>query len=98
MLDVIIRFLTFEVISTHPLIPWALATTWLILLISAFLSIASLDGSRFAKTMWGLLVVLLPIIGLFIYALRCLIQADWSILKPFLPQSRPNAKTLSKGH
>jgi len=30
------------------------------------------------------LILFLPLIGLGIYALRCLLKAEWTFLKPFL--------------
>lgn len=98
MLDVFTRFLTFEVISTHPVVPWAIGTTFLLLILSSILSITSLNIGRFAKTMWGLLIILLPIIGLFIYSLRCLCRSDWSILKPFFPKNAPAVKAFTDRH
>jgi hypothetical protein len=83
MLQVAIRFLTFDVISEHPVVYWGLAVVWLILLLAAVSSLRSLEISFGAKTAWMLLILLVPLVGLGIYALRCLFLGDWSFLKPF---------------
>lgn len=96
MLDVVIRFLTFDVVSTHPLIYWVIAGVWVLLLVASFLSLGSLEIESVAKISWGLLILLLPLVGLFFYALRCLIKGDWAFLKPLIPQSRQQGKILPK--
>jgi len=82
MLQVVIRFLTFDVVSEHPAVYWGLAAVWLILLIAAFSSVRSLEISAGAKVAWFLLILGVPLFGLGIYALRCLAKGDWSFLKP----------------
>jgi len=84
MLQVVIRFLTLNVISEHPAVYWGLATVWLILLVAAVSSLRSLEISFGAKAAWMLLILFLPVFGLGIYALRCQIKGDWSFLKPVL--------------
>jgi hypothetical protein len=84
MLQVVIRLLTFNVISEHPAIYWGLAVVWVILLVTAVASIRSLDLSRGGKIAWLLVVLVFPVLGLALYALRCLFRGDWSFLKPFL--------------
>jgi len=92
MLQVLIRFLTFNVMSEHPAVYWGLAAVWLILLLASVSSLRSQPLSMGAKLAWFALILFLPLIGLGIYALRCLFTAEWSFFKPFLaPQ-----KTLKK--
>ncbi len=62
----------------------ALGIIWVVLLITAFSSLRSLDISVWAKWMWFLFILGVPIMGLAIYAIRCLICADWSALKPLM--------------
>ena len=82
MIQVLIRFLTFNVVSDHPAVYWALAVVWLLLLLAAFSSIRSLPVSFGAKVGWFLVIILLPLVGLAAYAFRCLIRGNWSFLKP----------------
>jgi hypothetical protein len=92
MLQVLIRFFTFNVMSEHPAVYWGLAAVWLILLLASVSSLRSQPLSMGAKLAWFALILFLPLIGLGIYALRCLFTAEWSFFKPFLaPQ-----KTLKK--
>ena len=83
MLQVVIRFLTFDVVSEHPAVYWGLAAVWLLLLAGAVSSLRSLEISFGAKVAWMLLILFLPVFGLGIYAFRCLILGDWAFLKPF---------------
>lgn len=94
MLQVILRFLTFNVVSEHPAVYWGLLVVWLMLLTAAISSIRSLEISTGAKVFWIALILAVPIFGLGIYALRCLLSADWSFLKPLLAPPR-TAKKIS---
>jgi hypothetical protein len=92
MLQVLIRFFTFNVMSEHPAVYWGLAAVWLILLLAAVSSLRSLPISTGAKVAWFALIFLVPLIGLGIYALRCLIMTDWSFFKPFLVPPKTTQK------
>jgi hypothetical protein len=92
MLQVVIRFLTLEVITEHPVVYIGLGAVWLILLLAAAFSILAQRISRPWKAFWFLLVFFLPILGLAIYALRCLFLGDWSFLKPLLVPPSPARK------
>ncbi len=84
MLQVFIRFLTLNVVSEHPMVYTGLAAVWLLLLLAAFSSLRILEVPVGAKIAWTLLILCVPLVGLGIYALRCLVKADWGFLKPFL--------------
>jgi hypothetical protein len=84
MITVILRFLALNAVNTHPASYWALGFVWLILLVATFSSIRSLRIPIKAKISWVLFVLLVPVLGLFCYALRCLLQGDWSFLRPLL--------------
>ena len=84
MLQVLIRFFTFNVMSEHPAVYWGLAAVWLILLLASVSSLRSQPLSKGAKLAWFALILFLPLIGLGIYALRCLLKAEWTFMKPFL--------------
>lgn len=92
MLQIVFRFLTFNVVSEHWAVYWGLLAVWIILLVAAFSSIRSLEISLGAKIGWILVTLFIPIAGLGIYALRCLISADWSFLKPILAPPRTAKK------
>ncbi|MCB1076704.1 MAG: PLDc N-terminal domain-containing protein [Verrucomicrobiae bacterium] len=65
-----------------------LFVTWLILVAAAMMSLRSQEMSITAKWIWFAIIVALPIVGLAIYAIRCLFTADFSFLKFLLGPSK----------
>ena len=91
MVEVVVRFLNRDVMNFHPAIPWGIVGVWILLLVSFVSSIRSQEKMTLgAKWTWFLLVFLLPILGLFLYSVRCLFKGDWSFLKPLM-QSKSQA-------
>ena len=90
MRGVITRFLNLQVMNFHPAVYWGLLIIWVILLVAAFSSLREIEMSLGAKIAWFLVILFVPIIGLALYAVRCLIRSDWTFLKPLL-QSRSQA-------
>lgn len=89
MRGIITRFFTMDVLNIHPAVYWGLALIWVILLVAAISSLRSLRESGKVKVFWLAIILLIPIVGMAIYCIRCLVKADWSGLKPFLlPQNR----------
>ena len=82
MRSIVINFLSLEVLNLHPAIYWGLGGVWLLILISAFMSIRSLSINISAKVAWFLVIIAIPIFGLTAYALRCIFHGNWQILKP----------------
>jgi hypothetical protein len=96
MLQVVIRFLTLDVVSEHPAIYWGLGSVWLLLLLAAFSSLRRLDVPTKAKVLWFLFILGVPLAGLGCYAVRCLIKGDWGFLKPFFAPSRTANKVAPR--
>jgi hypothetical protein len=94
MQDVVLRFLTFQVVSIHPAIYVGLGGVWLMLLLTAFGSVRSERFGTVARTLWLLFIVLVPLVGLGLYAVRCLICGNWSFLKPILASPK-TARTIN---
>lgn len=92
MLPVVVRFLTLNVVSEHPAVYWGLLAVWLLLLVASISSVRSLEISISAKVTWLLIIVLIPIFGLGVYALRCFVKGNWSFLKPVLAPPRTARK------
>ena len=88
MIQVLTRFLTFNVVSEHPMVYWGMGAVWIFLLISAMMSLRALSITTFAKVSWFGLIFLIPIIGLAIYCANCLVKGDWSFLKTLIAQPR----------
>lgn len=95
MRAVVINFFHLEVLNLHPVVYWGLAAVWFLLLISAFMSVRSLPIPSGAKLVWSLIIVAIPIIGLAVYALRCLVSANWLILAPLFRSRHLDRQILS---
>jgi hypothetical protein len=80
MSDVLTRFFALEALNVIPEVYVALAGIWLWILIVNFFSIAGQQIPPWAKLIWVLVVTLLPILGVFLYCLFCLLRADYSYL------------------
>jgi hypothetical protein len=81
MRTVLQRFLTFNAENVVPEIYWALGLVYVILLAVA---ISSLVKSQISgKLAWLLLLLFVPIFGMYIYTLWALARADYSFLARF---------------
>ena len=92
MLQVFLRFLTFNVVSEHWAVYYGLLAVWIILVVAALFSLRSLEIPTGAKVAWLLVILFVPLFGLGFYSLRCLILGDWSFLKPVLAPPRTAKK------
>ena len=88
MRQVFIRFFTLDVVSEHPAVYWGLGAAWIILLLSALMSLRSLSISTSAKIAWFAVIFLVPIVGLASYCGYCLLKGEWSFLKILLAKPR----------
>ena len=87
MRNIVINFLSLDIKSVHPVVFWGLAIIWVLVLVSAFMSVRSLPTKTLVKVVWFVLIIAIPVLGLGIYALRCLVSANWQMFK-LLFQSR----------
>jgi hypothetical protein len=94
MRSIVTNFIQFNIQSMHDAVYWGVAAVWVMLLVSAFMSLRSLSIPFWAKFLWLIIIVTLPIIGLAIYTLFCLIKADWNFITPIF-QSRKMDKQIS---
>lgn len=97
MRGIVTHFLRLEVLNLHPMVYWGLAGVWLLLLLAAIASVRSLKISTAAKIVWLSLILALPILGLAIYALRCLACAKWEVLKPWFQSRRVDQELATAG-
>ncbi len=81
MRETIVRFFLIQPLNHHPLVYWGLLAVWLLMVGNCIASLRSQPMSLAAKWTWFLLIVLIPIIGMFFYLLLCLIKADYTFLK-----------------
>lgn len=91
MVDLLKRWLTFDAQNIIPEVWQALAVLWVALLIFSFTSVATLEISAAGKFFWLLIIICLPLLGLFLYCIRCLVRADYHQLE-FLFFRRRNSK------
>lgn len=96
MRGTIIRFLTLDVQITHPLIPWVLVAVWALLLAAAFSSLRQQTISATVRWSWFVAILVLPIVGLFAYTIRCLVINDWSFLKPLMQSRSDSVKSVNR--
>lgn len=94
MRGIVIHFLRLEVLNLHPMVYWGLAGVWILILVSAFISVRSLSISTGAKAGWFFLIIAVPILGLTTYSLRCLFKNDWRAFE-FLFHSRSLVRQIS---
>ncbi len=78
MTQIFQRFFKFEAITVSPVVWLGLGAVWILLIISAFGSLTTQSWSSGSKKAWGLAIVVVPIGGLFFYALASLLSADFS--------------------
>lgn len=94
MRSIVTNFIQFNILNMNPMVYWGLAVVWLMLLLSAFMSLRSLSTPFWAKFLWFIIIVALPIMGLALYALRCLFKADWYYITPLF-QTRKMDQQIS---
>jgi len=91
MREILIRFLSFEALNLIPEIYFALAAVWLLIVAITLVSISSQPIHLVAKLFLVLMVVALPMIGVLLYTIGCLIRADYSYFQQmglFLPTNK----------
>lgn len=82
MSSLVINIFRFEILNMHPAVYWGLGVIWLMMVVSAIMSVRSLPISEVKKFVWLLVIIAVPILGMAVYAFRCLLSANWDTLKP----------------
>lgn len=88
MLTSLIKFFTFAPDNVSAEVYWALGVIYLFLIIASILSIKKNVPNLATKLAWTLLVIVVPVIGIAVYCIRCLALADFSFLKQFSPGAK----------
>jgi hypothetical protein len=83
MLQVIINLLTFNALNTPPEIYAGLGAAWVLLMSAGIASVVTRKCLLVVKLVWLVLIVGLPVAGLLVYCIWCVISADYSFLKMF---------------
>lgn len=97
MRALVINFLSLDVLNLHPALYWGLAAVYFLIFVSAFMSVRSLAISTGAKVAWLLIIIVIPILGLAVYALRCIFKANWNAFKPLFQSRRIDPPHASAG-
>jgi hypothetical protein len=93
MRETLFRFLTLEPMNADPKILWVMAGIWVLLIFNCIASLRYGALSQAARWSWFLIIVLLPIVGMTLYLLRCIFRADYSFLKFVLgPPKKVNSQ------
>lgn len=95
MRQVITNFLTGNPENISEPVYWAMGMIYLLLLSVSLASVYSRSRGIVSLLAWGLLVIFLPVMGIALHCLRCLIVADYQFLKQFGLNPMKN-KTLSE--
>lgn len=89
------RFITLDARNIIPEVYVGLLFIYAALLLTTLNSIRTQSISRARKFIWGLFILLVPIGGMAIYAISCLITADHSFLRSIgLIRSTVNSKSI----
>lgn len=75
------RFITLDARNIIPEVYYGLLFIYAALLFTTLNSIHSQDISPAGKMLWTLFVIVTPIAGMALYAMRCLLTADHSFLR-----------------
>lgn len=96
MRETLFRFFTFEPMNPQPMVLWIMAGIWLLLVVNCITSLRHLTIGVGARWAWLLIIVLLPIVGMTLYLLRCIFRADYSFLKFVLGPPKKVQRELVK--
>lgn len=83
MITVLIRLLTLNAANVIPEVIWALCGIYVLAVLVTLTSVWVTVSGTGSKVGWSLVAILIPFLGVVLYCLRCLTQADLSMLKQF---------------
>ena len=88
MLQTVVNWLTFDIQNLIVEVWWCVAALWLALLLIAVFDVVASSLRIWEKTIWLVLIVLLPFAGLAAYCIACLLRAEYYMID-FLFKKRP---------
>ena len=92
MIQLVLRFLTFNAQNLIPEVWVILVVLWVGLVFFSVTSVVSLNISASGKVFWLALIVILPIFGLFIYCIRCIIRSESPVFRSVPPRNKAKAR------
>ena len=96
MRETLLRFFLVQPLNVHPLVYWGLAVVWIVMILNCAASLRQQPISMAARWTWLILIIALPIAGMALYLLRCLVKADYSFLKFVMGPPKKIQKQLTK--
>jgi len=82
--ELFFRWLKLDVQNLIPEVWWAVGIIWALLLAFALASIWGQSFGSAARIFWTLLVTLIPVAGLLLYCIFCLLKVDYHFLERFV--------------
>ena len=82
MSEFVLNFLRLQVHNATLSVHVALGGIWLMLLAAGLWSVQSQVRGLLWKFLWSTALIVLPWLGMFLYALRCVLVSDFAFLKP----------------
>lgn len=80
-MSLLLKFLFLNIVTVTDGQRNILLGIWAVMVFLGLWSIVTAGWKTWAKVAWSLLVVLVPILGLFVYVVACLLTAEWELLK-----------------
>lgn len=80
-MGLLFKFLFLNIVTVTETHRYILLGIWGILVLLGLWSVYSSAWKSWARVAWTLLIVLVPIVGLFLYVVACLLTAEWELLK-----------------
>ncbi len=82
MTEFVLNFLRLQVHNATLPVHVVLGMVWLMLLAAGLWSVQSQSHGFLWKFLWSTALIVLPWLGMFLYALRCVLVSDFAFLKP----------------
>jgi hypothetical protein len=103
MIHALTKLLTLSPENVSMEVYWALGSIYIMLWIAAILSVVSKRKTLTHRLAWILLVTFVPVLGIALHCLSCLVTADYQFLKQFglgtskaAPKFQSNSQNLRR--
>lgn len=80
-MSLLLKFLFLNIVTVSDGLRPILLGIWALLVLLGLWSVVGGAWKTWAKVAWSLLIIFVPILGLFVYVVTCLFTAEWELLK-----------------
>lgn len=80
-MGLLLKFLFLDIVTVGDGQRLVLLSVWAVMVFLGLWSIVRGPWRTWAKMAWSLLIIGVPILGLFVYVVACLVTAEWELLK-----------------